>query len=140
MGERKDQPMSRIVVLVSMVLLLAGCGDRPPEAADHIPPVPLSQSTIDRELTEAGVGAQLIQSLSETAQGASYDRIPYATVSWRRSQDLALVALHRCRATEAGTATWRRYVASDQGPDISRRAAVKVNRFMAQEFCPALVN
>lgn len=131
--------MRRIVLLVATLLvLLTGCGGAKPKASHHIPPVRLSHSTIDRELTEAGVGAQLIQSLSETAQGAKYDRVQFQTVSWRRSQDLALVALHRCRAVEAGTATWPSYVEADESPAISHRAAVKVNRFMAQEFCPAL--
>ncbi len=131
--------MRRILVLVAALLLLDGCGDSTSKTSGHVPPVKLSHSTIDRELTDAGVGAQLIQSLSETAQGAKYDRVQYQTVSWRRSQDLALVALHRCRATKAGTSTWARYVATDvRRPHISHESAVRVNHFMEQEFCPAL--
>jgi hypothetical protein len=132
--------MRRTAVLVAgALLLLAGCGSSS-KTQEPVPPVRLSHSTIDRELAEAGVGAQLIQSLSETAQGARYDRIPYRTVSWRRSQDLALVALHRCHATKAGTSTWPEYVVADESPTISHRAAVKVNHFMEQEFCPALTH
>jgi hypothetical protein len=128
----------RIVALVAGLLLLGGCGDSSTPSA-HIPPVRLSHSTIDRELSDAGVGAQLIQSLSETAQGAKYDRVQFQTVSWRRSQDLALVALHRCLATEAGTSRWAHNHVTDEGrPHISHDAAVRVNHFMEQEFCAAL--
>src|ERR1700712_5409691 len=119
-----------LVVLVTGLSLLGGGGGSSSRSA-HIPPVQLSHSTIDRELSEAGVDAQLIQSLSEPAQGAKYDRVQFQTVSWRRSQDLALVALHRCRATEAGTSSWARYVATDERhPHVSHDAAARVNHFM----------
>jgi hypothetical protein len=100
--------------------------------------VKLSHSTIDRELVEAGVGAQLIQSLSETAQSAGYDRDRYALTGWRTSQDLALRALHRCRADTAGKRTFTQYVADDEQRGLTADAAVRVNHFMEQEFCAAL--
>jgi hypothetical protein len=118
--------------------VLTGCGDRAAEPARHVPPVRLSHSTIDRALEESGVDAQLIQSLSETAQSVGYDRDRYALTSWRSSQDLALVALRRCRADRAGRRHFPQYVADDVRRGIDRTAALRVNRFMEQEFCVAL--
>ena len=127
----------RPLALVAALLLLAGCGSTNQPRAD-VPPVKLSHSTIDGELTEAGVDAQLIQSLSETAQSAGYERDQYALTSWRTSQDLALRALHRCHADEAGRRSFAQYVADDEKRGVPEEAAVRVNHFMEQEFCAAL--
>ncbi len=129
--------MRRLLVVVAVLLLLAGCGSTAKPRAD-VPPVKLSHSTIDRQLVEAGVDAQLIQSLSETAQSAGYDRDRYALTSWRTSQDLALRALHRCRADTAGKRRFTQYVADDEKRGVTTDAAVRVNHFMEQEFCAAL--
>ena len=129
--------VAALVTLLTALLLVAGCGsDSHPRAG--VPPVKPSQFTFDRELTEAGVSSQMVQSLSETAQSAAYDRDEFALTSSRASQDLALLALHRCRAAAAGRHTFAQYVADDARRGIPKDAAVSVNHFIEQEFCAAL--
>ena len=138
-----EQRASRQVVaglvplLVTALLLVAGCGSDSRLRAD-VPPVKPSHFTFDRELTEAGVSSQMVQSLSETAQSAAYDRDEFALTSSRASQDLALLALHRCRADAAGRRSFAQYVADDERRGIPKAAAVSVNHFIEQEFCPSL--
>ena len=87
-----EQGASRPVVaglvpfLVTAVLLVAGCGSDSHPRAD-VPPAEPSHFTFDRELTEAGVSSQMVQSLSETAQSAAYDRDEFALTSSRADPD-----------------------------------------------------
>ena len=124
-----------VPLIVTALLLVAGCGSESRPRAD-VPPVKPSHFTFDRELTEAGVSSQMVQSLSETAQSAAYDRDEFALTSSRASQDLALLALHRCRADAAGRRTFAQYVADDERRGIPKAAAVSVNHFIGQGFCP----
>ncbi len=127
----------RTLVVALIVLLLGGCGSGVESRAD-VPPVQPSHADNDPELVEAGVDAQLVQSLSETAQSAGYERDRDALTSWRTSLDLARRALHRCRADAEGRRTFPQYVADDEKRGVAKDAAVRVNRFIEQEFCAAL--